>query len=329
MAPMRDLWGVAEQQKRQRADWSDLRVFLAVAESGGFGAAGRALGIQQSTVTRRIEDLEIRLGAKLCHRRTDGVELTEAGRAIYNHALTMHRSAEAIEDLVVDAERKAEGHVNISLPDGVGTYWVAPHLGDFMRANPKIALSLDCGIWPDHPVTGGNEVSLQFDKPADASLVATPVATFHYCLYAAPEYLETYGAPKSLSDVGGHRYVHLSAYGRVKEGYGPKTEAFLGLMDRQLETNCSSVLVSAVRAGAGIAALPTAIATVAPELICLDIAPITHPVLWLCIPRAVQRSARIRQVGEWVQTLFSGETQPWFRAEFIRPSEFGLIRRAS
>ena len=83
MAPIRKrdlLRGVA----RQRADWSDLRVFWAVVELGNFTQAARALGMTQPTVTRRIDDLENRLGAKLLHRDAGAVSLTQAGELVYD-----------------------------------------------------------------------------------------------------------------------------------------------------------------------------------------------------------------------------------------------------
>src|SRR5579862_9058878 len=96
---------------RRRADWSDLRLFWAVAESGGFGAAARALGVSQSTITRRIDELEYRLNARLFVRGPQGVSLTEAGRLAYEPVLSMERSAETLEHLILDAEDAPEGGV--------------------------------------------------------------------------------------------------------------------------------------------------------------------------------------------------------------------------
>lgn len=91
-----------------RADWSDVRVFWAVAELGSFGAAARALRLGLTTVTRSVERLEAKLNAKLLNRTRQGVTLTEAGALAYDQALSIERIVERLEDEVADSKRSAE-----------------------------------------------------------------------------------------------------------------------------------------------------------------------------------------------------------------------------
>jgi DNA-binding transcriptional LysR family regulator len=132
-----------------RADWADYRIFGAVVKHGGFNAAARALGMNQAGLSRRVRDLEVRLNVKLLERRHDGVVLTEAGELIFDHVVTMEHSAASIEKLVGDRDRKAEGRVTLSCPDGVGALLVAPTLGDFLTENPDIRIVLDCMVSPE------------------------------------------------------------------------------------------------------------------------------------------------------------------------------------
>jgi DNA-binding transcriptional LysR family regulator len=316
---------------RQKADWSDLRIFWAVAEAGSFGAAGRALGVSQPTVTRRMDDLESRLGVQLLIRGPAGISLTEPGRLILDQVLTMERSAEAIERMVLNHDRRPEGRIGIGAPDGVGGLVLAPALPAFLRANPKISISLDCGFWSDRPPAGHTDLFVQFDNAGgDPDMISTPLAHYHYALFAAPGYLELYGEPKTLQEVAAHRLVHHSAMTRQPETWAPKTEAFQRLADYSLLTNSSTVTLNAVRAGAGISAMPTMVLTLAPELVMLDIPPMAHPQLWVCHHRDIARSARVRLVVDWLKELFDPRTQPWYRAEFVHPAEFGppIRRRA-
>jgi DNA-binding transcriptional LysR family regulator len=108
---------------RQRIDWGDLRVFLAVVESGSFSGAAKALGITQPTVSRRIEELEAKLHAQLIVRSLNGVALTDAGTAIHDHVVTMERSAQAIERLAMGQDKRDEGRVRLSAPDGLAAFW--------------------------------------------------------------------------------------------------------------------------------------------------------------------------------------------------------------
>ena len=110
---------------RRRADWSDVRVFWAVAELGSFGAAARALKLGLTTVTRAVDRLEGQLNAKLLTRGPQGVGLTEAGKLAHDRALSMERFAEQLEMEVADCEKLPEGRVRLAAPDGVAGMFLA------------------------------------------------------------------------------------------------------------------------------------------------------------------------------------------------------------
>lgn len=307
---------------RHRADWSDLRVFWAVVELGSVTQAATALGLTQPTVTRRLEELEHRLGAKLLNRTPDGLSLTEAGALVHDQVTTMERSAAAVERLVLDKDREEEGRVGLLAPDGVAGFVIAPALPDFLRANPKISISLDCGFWPDSPLSSEVDIALQFDPVTNPDVQAIPVATFHYGLYAARSYIDLYGAPTTLAQCADHRYVHHPAQKRQKDKWGPKTEAFQMLANVSFESNSSAATLMAIRNGAGIGALPTAIHAVDPDLVMLDLPSFAKAELWMCMHRDAARTGRIKRVTDWLGEVFDQRTKPWYRAEFIHPSEF-------
>ena len=155
-------------------------------------------------------------------------------------------------------------------------------------------------------------------------MISTRLATLHYGVFAAPSYLDLYGTPHSLAEVAGHRWVLHSAYGREKESWGQKTGALRDLLVINIETNSSSALLNAVKAGAGVTAMPTYVAVLEPELVMLDFPPLAKPTLWMCHHRDIARAARIQRVTDWLLGLFDQREQPWFRAEFIHPREFTL-----
>jgi DNA-binding transcriptional LysR family regulator len=310
---------------RQRADWSDLRLFFAVASTGGFGAAAKALGVTQPTVSRRIDELEHRLGTKLLNRGPHGVAMTQAGEAVYDHVLTMERSSCSIERLVSGADRREEGTVGIAGPDGVAGFLVAPMLGEFFQANPKISVTLDCGLWPGDPLPGVIDIALQFHEAADPDVITTPLAHFHYVLSGSKAYFDLYGRPASLQEAAAHRYVHHSAQNKQPAGQASTTPALQQLVDKRLATNSSAAMIYAIRNGAGIGPMPTVAFTLYPELEMLDLPVIATAQLWMCVHREIAGSARVRRVSEWLTTLFDGREQPWYRAEFIPPSEFASL----
>jgi DNA-binding transcriptional LysR family regulator len=316
---------------RRKADWSNLRVFWVVAETGGFGAAARALKINQSTVTRRIDELEQQLNTRLFVRGISGVSLTPSGLAVYDRALTMERSAEAIENLVANAEETPQGRVGLSAPDGLAAFLMAPYLPDFMRANPGIDLSIDCGLWPDRPLEGGSELCLTFEEPKQADLTAKPIAYFHYAMFAARSYLDLYGEPRSLQEMATHPFIHHVAQVHQPETWHKQTASLQGLTKKRIETNSSAACLMAVKAGAGIGLLPSAVLSVEPSLVMLKAPLMGSLKLWLCYHRDVARSARIRRVIDWLDEVFDPRSNPWYREEFVHPDDFdeALALRAS
>jgi DNA-binding transcriptional LysR family regulator len=303
-------------------DWSDLRMFWAVAESGSFAAAARALGVQVSTVARRIDDLEERLAVRLLERSPQGVALTEAGEEAFELARTMERSATAFERLSRDRDRRPEGRVRVMTPDGVGAYILAPAYADFVRENPKITLELECGFWPADPLSERPEIAIQYDEPKDPDAIATPLAHIHYCLFAARSYVDLYGLPDTLQVAAGHRYIHHIAQTRQKEGWRGRFEAFQELANVSMLTNSSSVVLGATREGAGISALPSGVVRIAPELVMVGGGPVASVRLWMLHHRDLRRTARIRLVTDWIKTLFDTRTHAWFRPEFEHPDSF-------
>jgi DNA-binding transcriptional LysR family regulator len=307
---------------RQRIDWADLRVFLAVAETGSFSGAAKVLGLTQPTVSRRLDELEARLNAQLVIRGVSGVTLTEAGDLIRDHVVTMERSAQAIERLALSRDKRDEGRVRIAAPDGLAAFLLAPRLPEFQRENPKIAISLDAGLWPQDEVRSEVDISLQFDENRHNENVATRLATYHYCLFASPDYVRLYGRPRTLAEVADHRVIDMTAHTRQPETWHPKAAALQKLWNSQIETNSSAVVMVAVRGGAGIAALPTVALTVAPELVMIGDTPLAKLTLWLVHHADAAKTERLRRVIAWLNQVFDNRENPWYREEFVPPSEF-------
>ncbi|HEX4182653.1 MAG TPA: LysR family transcriptional regulator [Caulobacteraceae bacterium] len=307
---------------RRKADWSDVRVFWAVAELGSFGAAARALKLGLTTVTRSVDRLETSLNTKLFVRGHQGVSLTHSGSMAYDRALTMERTAEQLEHELADCETIAEGPVTVAAPDGIGGLFLAPFMSEFLRANPKIDLLIDCGLWPDRPLAGEVDLTLTFSEPRHSDVVATPLAHFHYGLFASPEHLDLYGTPKTVAEAITHPFVHHMAQNHQREVWTPRHAAFQDLAQKRIQTNSSAVSFTAVRDGAGIGAMPTAILSIEPSLVMLELTPLPPVKLWLAHHREGARSARIRCVIDWLRELFDPRTKPWYREEFVHPRDF-------
>lgn len=304
---------------RRKIDFGELRLFWAVAEAGSFGAAARALGVSTSTLTRAVDNLEARLETKLLVRSPQGVTLTPAGTAAYDKALTMERSAAALEKELAGLDKSASGLVKLAIPDGVAMIAVSPHIPDFLRANPDIELSFDCGLWPDRPLDGEVDLALTFTQPEQADSVARRIAWMHYGLFAARSYLDLYGTPKTLQECLSHAFVHHTAQVHL---LSDRAAAYQAMAQARLNTNSSAVSFRAICDGAGIGGLPTAALTMAPELVLIQPAPMPPLPMWLVQRREMMRSARVKKVVAWLEEVFDQATQPWYREEYVPPAEF-------
>ncbi|WP_421931123.1 LysR family transcriptional regulator [Phenylobacterium sp.] len=306
-----------------RADWDDIKTFVAAAQAGSFGAAARRLRTSQPTITRRIDDLETRLGVRLFDRGLRGVSLTRAGERIYDRALSMQRASVDIERLALEADRHDAGEVTIAAPEGVGGFLLGDKIAEFMKESPGIRLAMDCGFYRENPVDAHIDLSIQFTDGGGApDVAATELATLHYALFASQDYIDTYGAPTKLEAAVGHRFIAHSAQVSERGQWHAKTSAFMELAAPALVVNSSTAMLYAIQRGAGIGPIPTAILRMTQDLVMLDIPPLASGTLWLCHHRDAVKSPRVARVAEWLVSIFDARERPWFRKEFIHPSEF-------
>jgi DNA-binding transcriptional LysR family regulator len=305
-----------------RLDWNDVRIFLTVAESGSLSGASRILGMTQPTISRRMDDLELRLNARLLIRSPRGVALTPAGEAIHRLAAGMARLGESIVRDLMGKDRDEAGQVTLAAPDGVAAYLIMPFLGDFQRANPQIDLVLDCGVWRGALDLAEPDLTLEYKAQAPADRTSVPIAHVHYAYFASRDYLSTYGKPASFAEITSHRTVRHAAFREQKSTWNTKGVAVRELVGATLLTNSSAAMVEAVRAGAGIGAMPTAICEMYPDLVMLDLDPVAHPTLWLRHHPAAIESRRIQRLVDWLTQVFDPATKPWYRRDFIHPRYF-------
>jgi DNA-binding transcriptional LysR family regulator len=311
-----------DQELWRRLDWNDVRTFLAVAECGSLNAAAKLLGMTQPTISRRMEEFEYRLKAKLFERTSRGVMLTEPGLMVRDLAQSMARLGGSIMRDVAGHDHSDTGRVRITAPDGISGFLLAPELPKFQMANPQVQLSIDCGLWIGSMLESEPDLALEMSDTCAPDLVSMPIATMHYCAFASREYLDLYGTPKTLAEMTEHRTVHHTSHREQKSRWNPKAEAVNMLTDPHFISNSSAATFQAIRSGAGIGALPTFVLAFAPDLVMLDLEPLSHPFLFLRHRPMIENQQRVKLVKDWLLEMFDPTYQPWFREEFVHPSDF-------
>lgn len=285
----------------QRAvDWDDLRSFLAIARSGSLQGAARALGVNHSTVFRRLNALEARLGVRLFDRFPRGYALTAAGE----HML---RSAERVEDEILGLERRLlggdvrlAGSLRVTTTDTLVHGVLGPHLRAFQAAYPEIELELITGNAFFDLSKREADVALRPSRHPGDAMVGRRLAALAVALYAARDYLAERGRPAGAPELAGHALItgdaslaHLPAT-RWLERHVPAAGSVL---------RCNSWLsqLAAARAGLGLAALPCFLGDRAPELVrVLPPDPALAGELWLLTHSDLRRTARVRAFMETI-----------------------------
>lgn len=308
--------------RRNAFDWDDLQIFHAVATTGSMSAAANALGCQQPTVSKRMRQLESRLGAQLIERRADGIVLTPAGEAALDYVRTMQRSAQQLEARLAGQDKAAKGLVSLQVSDGLSSYWMSRHLPRFMQIYPDIELTVlkpaSSGPAPDLSVT--------FIPEKEMETRAVALGTLHFMPFASREFINTYGAPKTAHDALNLRFLQLQQYNRDLELWGHRVQAVDSYINYAFRTDVSSVLFETLRNGGGIAMAPTYLAHLYPdELVVLDYDFKQDVRFWLKYSPESQHVGRVKIVGDWLEEIFNRTSNPWFRDEFCHPSEFSEI----
>ncbi|KVQ72213.1 LysR family transcriptional regulator [Burkholderia multivorans] len=181
-------------------------VFVQVAETRSFVAAGRALGISASAVGKRIARLEARLNVRLFHRSTRSVTLTAEGARFLERCRRVIAEIDAAERELTQSVEAPRGRLRVSLPT-IGTLML-PVLAGFMTAYPEIELDLDFSDRLVDVVDEGFDAVVRTGRPADSRLSSRLLGHFRQHLVASPAYLERHGTPRTPADLVRHRCLH-------------------------------------------------------------------------------------------------------------------------
>lgn len=177
------------------------RLFVRVAEAGAFSQAAAALGLSQPRASRVVADLEAHYGARLFHRTTRKVTLTETGERAYRRALILLEEAEALDAEVRHADREPVGMLRVSASVAHTRAEIAPHVSDFLTQYPRLRLDLATNDARIDLIAEGVDLAFRLGDLADSSLTARRLGAYQRMLVAAPRLLKTTGALDDPSDL--------------------------------------------------------------------------------------------------------------------------------
>ena len=259
--------GAAEVHKGQMFDWNDLRYFLAVARHGSTLAAGRAMGVSQSTVQRRVLELERCVGQPLVKRHPTGYQVTDFGKALLPHAEHVAAAILTFEQAIQDAKRDLSGVVRVACPEPIVYRITRSALLERLRErHPGLQIEFVMSDKYVDLTKGEADVALRSGDTDDGVLVGRKIADSLWAVYASRRYVEQHGAPGRVEDLAAHALVAFDET-MVKHRASTWLQAVAPEAHIAARNNSVLGLLYAVKAGIGIAPLPTALGDAEEDLI--------------------------------------------------------------
>jgi DNA-binding transcriptional LysR family regulator len=299
---------------------TSLEVFAKVAAAGSFSAAGRAMRISQTMVTKHIAALEARLGVKLFHRSTRRLSITEAGRNYLEASARALAELEAADSAVAADRFEPRGLLRLNAPVSFGARQIGPLLAEFAERHPQVALELGLNDRLVDLAEEGWDLAIRIGSLADSSLIARRVAPCRTAVCAAPSYLAARGTPRTVAELSHHNclgYTFSRVIGVDSWRFGPRGDVIVQVSGN-LRANNGDALRAAAIAGQGMIYHPTFI--VADDIRAGTLKPIVldHPTVEFGGIYAVylpehHPAAKVRAFIDFLVSHFLPEP-PWDRA---------------
>jgi DNA-binding transcriptional LysR family regulator len=277
-------------------EWDDARYFLAIHRAGTLSAAARRLGVNQSTVGRRLEALEESLGVRLFVRTRDGYSISPAGEHLVPRAERMEDEADAISRELVGQQTQLSGSVRITSSHAFGPRVVAPILAEFHALHPAIELELDADNRMLSLTKREADMAVRFARPPERHLVASKLAELGNAAYCAPSYVAKHGRPRPPFE--GHDFVAEWPETTPEARWVAQHAAKGRVVFKTMSTHVQLVMTLA---GLGIALFPCYIGDDEPGLVRLGPPdPAAQRAVWLVMHRDLQHTPRIRACADFI-----------------------------
>jgi DNA-binding transcriptional LysR family regulator len=190
---------------------TSLTAFVRVVDSGGFSAAGRKLNMSTTMVSNHVQSLEDRLGARLLHRTTRKVSLTEIGKAYYDRCIQILADLEQADDIAGSQQLTPRGTLRLYTATHI-VQFIAPVVAEFLAVYPEVKVDLTMGERAIDVIDEGFDVAVRLTPPPDSSLIVRSLATWRHVLCCSPGYLEKHARPQQLSDLADHNCIRHVNY---------------------------------------------------------------------------------------------------------------------
>lgn len=300
------------------SELDEMRVFVNLVEAQSSTKAAERMGLAVSAISRRMKELESRLGVNLVQRTTRRMNLTDDGRFFYARCKQILEDMHEAEIQVSRAAQTLKGTIRISTPLSFGIAHIAPAIADFMQQHEEVDINLDMTDRKVDMVEEGFDLTIRVGELQDSSLMARKLAMVHHVVCCSPAFIEQYGpinSPDDLHDKPALCYANLKQPERWRYVDERGEQQMVKVRPRLLSTNGDALREAAV-AGLGVLCEPSFIVhkaveagTLLPQLTYLRWYDMNVYALY---PQTRHLSLRVRALIDFLVARFEG-TPPWER----------------
>ncbi|GLX77217.1 LysR family transcriptional regulator [Thalassotalea insulae] len=237
--------------------FAEMKTFVNVIESGSLSAAADQLGVAVSAVSRRIKELEERLGVRLANRSTRGLSPTPLGQAYYERCVYILSELENADSLIGNNVDKLHGKTRFSIPQELGKEFVVPIVIEFAKSHPDSVLDIMLSDREVDLVTESYDFAIRIGAPQDTNLNTVKVGEISYSVAASPGFWEQYGHPETPMDLEGMPLLaYRAAMMQGKLFYEHQAQSHFVRLKPRILSNSGKCLIQAAIAGLGICLEP-------------------------------------------------------------------------
>lgn len=295
--------------------YREIEAFVKTVESESFTAAASQLGVAKSAISRRISDLETRLGVQLLIRNTRQLSLTDAGLALYQRATTLLDDWEEAEGLVSDTQSQLAGKIRLAAPLSFGLQHLTNALVTFQTEHPDIVYDIDFSDRKVDLIAEGFDLALRIGMLEDSSLIARKLSPVKMLVVASPDYLDRHGPVETPEQLSTHHELKYSYRKALDWTFKDNTGTIsVAKMPTGHVSTSGEFLTRLAIGGQGIAVLPSfivhaAIKSKALTPILQDYA-LSELGLYAVYPPARHMSARVRALIDYLRA-YCGDNPYW------------------
>ena len=282
-------------------DWSLIRAFLAVAETGSLSGAARSLSLSQPTLGRQIKQLEDQMGLRLFERQARGLELTDTGESLLEPARAMHAAFGQLRLRAAGRDHKMEGTVRITASEVMAHHVLPKIIAGMREAEPNIQIELVPSDASENLLFREADIAVRMYRSTQLDVITKQIGTVEMGIYAAKSYLAKHGTPERIDDLLNHTIVGYDRDDRIIVGMRdlgwPATREFF-----DVRCDDQNTYWELVRAGCGVGFTQQSFASVDP-LIARVLPEVELPTLpiWLAASEVMRSTPRIKRVWDMLE----------------------------